>query len=305
LFAAVLLYTAYVLKDEVIEKGRIFELVAGEGNNYAATEAPALGVPGGVKFVDLPPAPTPTPPAPEPVAPAAPEPVSPAPVEAVPAPKVEPKPTPRPVEASPVVRSSDAKPAPKVETLPNPNRTFIRKIAAVANKQKVQHDREVKEAARQAALAAKTAEIAAKKAELLAQSKAGGAGQTKIAKIDAEGIAKGVLGGSTNNKTGGAGGTALSREEQDLLETYYALLDQRLREAHEKPPGLSDLLTTTVEFYLAANGSISRASILQPSGNTEFDRSVLAAINNVRTIGPRPDGKGSMIQRRFKMKDKD
>ena len=49
-FAAALFYTAYALKDEVIDKAKIFELVAGEGDNYAATEAPALGTPGGVKF---------------------------------------------------------------------------------------------------------------------------------------------------------------------------------------------------------------------------------------------------------------
>jgi colicin import membrane protein len=300
LFAAALLYTAYSLKDEVIDKAKIFELVAGEGDNYAATAAPALGTPEGqgveIKMPPGPPMPAPTitPPTPDPIV-AAPEP---APVEAVPPPKVQPKPIAKP-EPSPVVKATDAKPTPKADTPPNPSKTFNRKLTAITNKQKAQREKEAKAAA----LAAKNAEIAAKKAALLAESKAAGSGQTKVAKIDAEGIAAGVLGGSTANKTGGAGGTALSREEQDQLGTYFALLKQHLREAHEKPSGLSDLLAAKAEFYVAADGSISKVSIVQSSGNAEFDQSVLAAIRNVRTIGPRPDGKGDFQRVGFKMKD--
>ena len=171
----------------------------------------------------------------------------------------------------------------------------------MAVRQKAQRDKEAKAAAQAAALAAKQAEINARKAELM---KAGG-GQIKVSKIDAEGIAKGVIGGSPDNKVGGAGGKALSREEQDLLETYFALLKQHLREAHEKPSGLSDLIAARAEFYVGADGSISRARIVQSSGNTEFDESVLAAIRNVRTIGPRPDGKGDVQSVRFRMKDEE
>jgi TonB family protein len=136
-------------------------------------------------------------------------------------------------------------------------------------------------------------------------TKAGANTPIKTSRIDAEGIAKGVAGGSTANKTGGAGGTALSREEQDLLDAYFALLIQHLRDAHEneKPTGLSDQLFARAEFYLAADGSISRARIIQSSGNAEFDKSVLAALRNVRTIGRRPDGKGDVHTVRFQMKE--
>jgi len=309
LFAAALLYTAYSMKDEVIDKAKLFELVAGAGDNYAATEAPALGTPEGkgmkIEMPPGPPTPTPTitPPAPEPIVTAPPEPPAPAPVQAVPPPKVEPKPVAK-LEPSPV-KPAEVKPTTKADTVPNPAKTFNRKTNAIAWRQKVQRDKEAKEAARQAALDAKNAEIAAKKAALLAQSKGGGGGQSKTPLIDAEGIAAGVRGGSTANKTGGAGGTALSRDEQDLLGTYIALLKQHFREAHEKPTGLSDLLAAKVEFFVAADGSISKVSITQSSGNAEFDQSVLAAIRNARTIGPRPDGKGSMLSTRFKMKDED
>lgn len=287
LFAAVMLYTAYALKNEIIDQSKVFELVAGEGDNWAATEAPALGTPGGDVEFKLPPGRAfIPPPIIEPYTPPAPDPVVPAPVEAVAPPKEEPK------------------PAPKTETLPNFEKTIKRKMAAVAYKQKAQRDKEAKEAAKAAALAQKNAEIAARKAELLAQQ-SGGGGTSKLTKIDAEGIAKGVLGGSTMNKTGGAGGKALSREEQDLLGTYIALLKQHLREVHEKPTGLSDQLAAKAEFYVGADGAISKASIVQSSGNAEFDQTVLTAIRNVRTIGSRPDGQGGFLTVRFRMKDED
>ena len=61
---------------------KVFELVAGEGDNYAAKEAPAFGTPGGVKLdapVPVTPEPKPAPPAPpvtpppQPVTPSAPK----------------------------------------------------------------------------------------------------------------------------------------------------------------------------------------------------------------------------------------
>lgn len=280
LFAAALLYTAYALKDETIKPTKVFELVAGEGDNYAATEAPALGVEGGVKFNSLPLPPAPTPPAPEPT-PVAPAPPEPSPVQAVAPPKAEPKPTP--------------KTTPKADTkIPDFTRNINRLESRIAARQKAQREKE-----------AKAAEAAAKKAEQLAQQKAAAAGQGKFAKIDTEGIAKGVIGGSTANKTGGAGGTALSRDEQDILGSYMALLKQHLSEAHQKPPGLSDNLSAQAECYVAANGAISKARITRSSGNSEFDQSVLAAFSNVRTIGPRPDGEGGTFTFKFRMKEED
>ena len=54
----VALLFSYALNQQVKNAPKVFELVAGAGDNYAATEAPALGSPNGVKL-DLPPPPTP------------------------------------------------------------------------------------------------------------------------------------------------------------------------------------------------------------------------------------------------------
>lgn len=304
LFAAAMFFAAYALKDEVTKEAKPFELVAGEGDNYAATEAPALGTPEGadVKMPELPPLPAPPAPAPEPVV--APAPPEPSPVQAVappketpPPPKPAPKPTPKP-EPPPVTKAEPKKTEPPV---PDLKRSMIRTQNKIAYQQKKQREKAAKAAAAaEAAWKAKQAELARKKAALAASQ-----AQSNIKKIDAKGIAAGVVGGSTANDKGGAGGTALSREEQDLLGTYVELLKLRIAEAHEKPTGLSENLVATVEIYVAADGSIPKSKIAKSSGNAEFDASALAAVRNVRSIGPRPDGKGSSFSFKMKMKDED
>ncbi|MFM9092072.1 MAG: hypothetical protein ACKOUK_10090, partial [Verrucomicrobiota bacterium] len=57
---ALALGLSFVAANREPEAARIIELVAGEGDNYAATEAPALGVEGGVKL-SVPAAPAPRP----------------------------------------------------------------------------------------------------------------------------------------------------------------------------------------------------------------------------------------------------
>jgi colicin import membrane protein len=121
----------------------------------------------------------------------------------------------------------------------------------------------------------------------------------------AEGIRGGVVGGSTDNKTGGAGGKALTREEGHELEAYWAMLKSRLSDNLEKPTDVSDDKKAVVEFYVAANGAISGISILRSSGSDEFDQAVLAAVHRTHPIGPRPDGRGDVEQLTFKMHEDD
>ena len=126
-----------------------------------------------------------------------------------------------------------------------------------------------------------------------------------VPRIDAEGIADGVRGGSTANKRGGGGGNALTREQQSELNTYISFLLSELKAAHEPPPGVSDQLEARVTFEISADGTISNPRIARSSGNRDFDDSVLAAFRKVRPIGPTPNGKGDTWTVTFRMKDTD
>ena len=267
LVAALLLFFTYAAKDHEVDAPKIFELVAGAGDNYAATDAPALGVPNGIK-VDIPqppvvtPAPEPTP-EPTPIAPTPPQPVPQTPV------------APTPKSAKPV-------PVP-----PKPPVNLAKMVTRIADKRATNIEKKfLKEKQEAEARAAKEAALSAK----------------RITKIDAEGIAAGVLGGSSDNKTGGTGGKALTREEMDLSDAYIALLMQRLKEAHRKPEGLSDLLQTKVEFRLNPNGTLTGVNIVKSSGNSEYDASVLAAFRNIRLPSP-PKLKIYIYSVTFKMKE--
>jgi len=297
--AALLFFFAYAMHQQVKEAPKIFELVAGEGDNYNATEAPALGVPGGVKFTMPTPLSTPTP---EPVQ------IDPLPEPPAPEPVVEHAPVPKPTPPKPVEKVVEKAAAKPVETkAPNYKKDLMR-IADKREKRLVEADRKKREAAEKAA-AAKAAKMTKAEFDKLNKGKNSPSGAkgaaTKVAKIDGEGIAKGVVGGSTNNKTGGAGGKALSRAEQDALDSYIAMLIQRLRAAHEKPPGLSDLLEARVQFRIAANGTISDVKIVGSSGSSEFDQSVLAAFARVRSIGATPNGKSDTWIVTFKMREEE
>ena len=98
LMALVLWFTWAHNRSSEKDAPQIFELVAGEGDNFAATEAPALGVAGGGIKLEIPGPPTPEP---SPVVEAAPPEPEPSPVVAAAAPIEEappPPPKPKPVE---------------------------------------------------------------------------------------------------------------------------------------------------------------------------------------------------------------
>jgi colicin import membrane protein len=123
-----------------------------------------------------------------------------------------------------------------------------------------------------------------------------------VPQIRTKGIPDGVIGGSSSSK-GGGGGTALTAAEHSALDGYIARLVAALRQNHEKPPGLSDLLSADVEFLLAADGTISRVQIVRSSGNTDFDLSCIEAFKRVGSVGPRPDDKTDTKVLMFRMKE--
>jgi len=108
---------------------------------------------------------------------------------------------------------------------------------------------------------------------------------------------------------GGAGAgvagprSATSRAvEASAMEAYFGDWLARLREAHRKPAGLSDLLSAEVEVLLAADGTVSGLRLVRSSTNDEFDRSVLDAFSRVRMPG-RPDKKTDRVRITFRMRD--
>lgn len=103
---ALIVFFVYLLRVSAPEMPKIFELVAGEGDNFAATEAPALSAPGISLNIPSPPVvrPQPVPEPPREVVQRAPE---------VPAVKA---PAPKPVETKPVVETKPAPPKPKTMT---------------------------------------------------------------------------------------------------------------------------------------------------------------------------------------------
>ena len=276
--AALFLFT-YVIRHQVSEAPSIMELVQGEGDNYAATAAPALGSPDAVK-VDAPPAPksepAPTPPIAEPE-PAAPPP---APIEAV-----------APVPAPPV-----PKPAPT----PNLTKTVQSIVRKQEQNTKKIRAEEKKKADAEARTMTKEEFDKLNKGKSNPSAKAGPA--AKIPQVQGMGIAKGVAGGSTANTVGGAGGKAMTREDGDLMDAYFAMFKDRLLKAIEPPPGVSDSLVATVTATITASGSVTGGKIADSSGNDEFDRAILAALGRVR-MAARPDHRTETVSFVVRLRD--
>ena len=295
LVVALLLLAAYLKSFESKPATKIFELVAGEGDNFAATEAPALGSPGGIKLnVPAPPVPRPEPVAPEVTKPE-PVPEKPIPTPPVPTPPIPTPPVPKP--PMPV-----APPVPKQEpvkspTEPKPTTSKTKTMAEQMRWEAIRSESKIKtQIAR---------DKAAEKKRLEQEAKVAKAAAASAPRVDVEGIVKGGQGGSTANKVGGAGGKALVRSDApEMMEAYFGMLRDRLLKALDKPPGLSDTLVAEAEFRIGADGSIRGAKIISPSGSAEFDRAVLEAYSRVR-MPARPDGKSSVQTARFRTKDLD
>jgi colicin import membrane protein len=221
------------------------------------------------------------PPEPEPapeIAPVASAPVAVSPP--VPAPKAPSTPAP-PAEKTPS--------APGNEPVPNFKKKIQYEIVRGDAKAKLQlrreREAEQKRQAEERKRAAEDAKRMTKEEFDRAQRAKGGGAKapaTKVARIDGEGIAKGVVGGSTANRKGGAGGKALTSSGEGVLDSYYALFKRELRTAFETPPGLSDSLKATLEVRSNPDGSLSNARIAVSSGSREFDQAVLAAVRRVR-----------------------
>ncbi len=258
---------------------KFLELVAGVGDNYMATEAPALGTSEGLKS-NVPKVAEPKPTPPEPVRQEA--------------PSAPPAPTP-PVTAPTT---------PADKPLPDFAKQVRRNIIVGESKAKLlikkEQAAEKKRADDEAKKLTKEQFDAANKSKNTPPPKVA---SNKSPKVDAEGIAKGVVGGSAANKVGGAGGKALTSDNSDVLAAYEKMLRDRLRREFVAPPGLSDRLKVEIEVRSNADGSLTGARVVTSSGSAEYDRAVLDAIRSVK-MPARPDKKGQSVSFIFSMSER-
>lgn len=258
---------------------KIMELVAGIGDNYMATEAPALGTAEGLKSnVPKVAEPKPTPP-------------EPAHQEATPTPPAPPAPTPPIKQAEP------------------PPKDFAKDIKRAIIRGESQAKRDIKkDEEKKKKLAADEAKKISKEEYDRTHSPKNNppikVASNKSPKVDAEGIAKGVAGGSTANKVGGAGGKALTSDNSDVLAAYEKMFRDRLRREFVAPPGLSDRLKVEIEVRSNADGSLTGARVVTSSGSADYDRAVLDAIRTLK-MPARPDKKGQSVSFIFTMSERE
>lgn len=266
-----LLFSFWWARREREEPPQIFELVAGEGDNYAATEAPAnrMPEPAEAVSVDIPePIPVVTR---APIIERAPEP-EPTPVPPQPTPKPTPKPTPqpapKPIERAPIIeKAPEPKPEPaKPLITPTSYKDFVKEQGPPKTPTKAAQPKPI---------------------------------QTKS--INLETVTKGVSGGSTSTSVG-AGGTAMTRAEMDMTDAYVALILQRIRQSMEAA-GVTELNEVRVEFSVSASGTISDPRVLRSSGSASFDRAVITAFRSIRPIGPPPTKRAEAFRVTIRMRE--
>lgn len=292
---ALLVILTLVARNKPDEGAKIFELVAGDGDDFGATEAPSGSEQGQEKTGSI-----------------SFQPVSEVPKWTPPIPAPEPEAVSEPAQVTKVAPVPD----PVRETVtppPVPVPNFTKAIQRTIKKAEQKTDREIKKLREAEARAQKEKALADKRlsyedyvknnsgkttpSQKAAAKTTGGAGP----RVDAGGIKKGVTGAIGAGSTG-AGGKALSAAEGAAMERYFSMLITRLREGHEKPGGLSDLLNAEVQFTVAANGAISGVRIVRSSGNTDFDQSVLEAFSRVK-MPARPDNKTDVQRLTFRIKE--
>ena len=270
------------------EPPKVFELVAGEGEDFMAREAPALGNPGGAIKVAVTPQPVIDLPRPQPPAPVQTAPVEPAPVPVQPAPQ-------------PKQKTAPVKTPPPPPTLDKSLKQTIRDAKRNATRQ-IEKEQKAEEKKRKEAEARLTKEQYDREKQNKAKQVASAPKNASFKKIDVDGIAGGVAGGSSASKAG-ARGTALKSDNDDVLGAYRKFFMDELRRQFEPPPGLSDSLKVEIEVVNNADGSLARARVSKTSGVKEFDDAVLDAIRRVK-LPARPDKKSETLGFTFTMRER-
>ncbi|AWI08931.1 TonB family protein [Ereboglobus luteus] len=98
-------------------------------------------------------------------------------------------------------------------------------------------------------------------------------------------------------------GHSSTKDEHSEIDSYFAIFTQTLRDAYEIPATLGPKreLAVRIQYEVAADGTIGEVTILRTSGSTVFDASVVAAFRAMRTVGPRPDNRSSVLVADFRI----
>lgn len=132
----------------------------------------------------------------------------------------------------------------------------------------------------------------------------GSVGTQAIPQIDGEALAAELVAkGNASPKYGDNGSPGRENADPGRAELggYFDRLMAALRVAHEMPDGVDTLYIARISFFLAADGTLSAVRVVNPSGNADYDRSVLAAFAKVRSIGSVPGGQNSVQEMNFQM----
>lgn len=81
--------------------------------------------------------------------------------------------------------------------------------------------------------------------------------------------------------TGMVGGSETSTVEPGLADTHLALIRRQIQQAWRLPPTSRSGMRVMVNIRLLPTGELLDVSVLQGSGNAEFDRSALEAVRSV------------------------
>lgn len=299
---ALLVLAAYVANPSRPPEPKIFDVVAGVGNNYLATEAPKLGEENGNPQIKLNLPATAAPEVPPPSAPATPaETAPPQPAEATPVVPMQAPAVPvrrAPAAHRPAVHHAPSAKAASAATVPN----FVHEL----NRARIRHQWHLQWLQRVAAARARKAEEQALRAAAAARrmSYSQYLKEHGSAFGSAAAAPKGVHGGVARG-TGsapGAGGHALTRAQMDEMDAYFAELRAQLLNDFAAPPDATEKMLAHVAFYLAADGSISNARITHSSGDPAFDQAVLDAFHRV-SMPPRPDHQGEEDELDFSLSE--
>ncbi|VVM05147.1 hypothetical protein MAMC_00426 [Methylacidimicrobium cyclopophantes] len=110
--------------------------------------------------------------------------------------------------------------------------------------------------------------------------------------------------GSPRNPSGaGEANASSSGSPSSGPSWYYALIRDRLYAAWDQPLHLAaQNLVAKVQIFVAKDGRISKPVLLGSSGNEEFDRTALAAADQVETVGEaRPSDVPETVTVTFRM----